>query len=67
MERLLDIQSVIYFRAKYSDLDDAKEYITMIKNALPFVARDNETDASEVYVRMKRDLRNIKDFVIDNP
>jgi hypothetical protein len=67
MERLLDIQSVIYFRAKYSELEDAKEYLTMIKNALPLVARDGETDASQVYERMKRDLNDIKNFVIEDP
>jgi hypothetical protein len=67
MERLLDIQEVIYFRAKYSDTDDAKEYIRMLNKNLHLVARDEETTVSEVYKRMKRDLKNIKDFVLGTP
>ena len=67
MERLLDIQEIVYFRAKYSELDDAKEYVEMLKNHLPLVARDGEYDVSQVYSRMKRDLRDIKNFVMENP
>jgi hypothetical protein len=67
MERLLDIQEIIYFRAKYSKLDDAKEYVKMLKNHLHLVARDGESDVSHVYSRMKRDLRDIKNFVMENP
>jgi hypothetical protein len=67
MERLLDIQEIIYFRAKYSELDDAKEYVQMLKNHLHLVAREGEYDVSHVYSRMKRDLRDIKNFVMENP
>ena len=67
MERLLDIQHVIYFRAKYSEHDDAKEYIRTLKDHLPLVARHGETDVSQVYERMKRDLKQIKDFVVEGP
>ena len=67
MERLLDIQEIIYFRAKYSELDDAKEYVEMLKNHLHLVVRDGEYDVSHVYSRMKRDLRDIKNFVMENP
>lgn len=67
MERLLDIQEVIYFRAKYSDTDDAKEYIKMLNENLHLVSRDGEKTVSDVYKRMKRDLKNIKDFVLGTP
>ncbi len=67
MERLLHIQEIVYFRAKYSDLDDAKEYVSMLKSHLHLVAREGETDVSHVYARMKRDLKDIKDFVMNEP
>ena len=67
MERLLDIQHVIYFRARYSDHDDAKEYIKMLQDHLHLVARDGEHDVFQVYERMKRDLKHLKEFVMEEP
>lgn len=66
MERLLELQEMIFFRAKYSDQPDAKEYIAVLNKTLPFVANDDETDPSQVFRRMKEEISNLKTFV-DEP
>lgn len=60
MERLLELQEMIYFRAKYSNKDDAKEFVDVLSRTLPFVAREGETDASQVLSRMRHEVSSMK-------
>jgi len=62
MERLLELQEMIYFRAKYSDEEDAKEFVDMLASTLPFVAEEGETDAGQVFRRMKEEILQLKKF-----
>jgi hypothetical protein len=63
MERLLELQEMIFFRAKYSKEEDAKEYIEVLNKTLPFVSKEGETDPSQVFRRMKQELADMKKFV----
>ena len=63
MERLLELQEMIFFRAKYSKEEDAKEYIEVLNKTLPFVSKAGETDPSQVFRRMKQELADMKKFV----
>lgn len=63
MERLLELQEMLYFRAKYSSEDDAKEFVTMLTRTLPFVAQAGETDASQVFRRMREEISQMKKLV----
>ena len=63
VERLLELQEMIFFRAKYSKEEDAKEYIEVLNKTLPMVSKEGETDPSQVFRRMKQELADMKKFV----
>tara|TARA_Y100000389_G_C17464380_1_gene524281 strand:- start:1851 stop:2183 length:333 start_codon:yes stop_codon:yes gene_type:complete len=63
MERLLELQEMVYFRAKYSEESDAKDFVNMLMSTLPFVAKEGETDASQVFRRMREEISEMKKFV----
>jgi len=63
MERLLELQEMIFFRAKYSKEEDAKEYIEVLNKTLPIVSKAGETDPSQVFRRMKQELAEMRKFV----
>jgi len=63
VERLLELQEMIFFRAKYSKEEDAKEYIEVLNKTLPMVSKEGETDPSQVFRRMKQDLAEMRKFV----
>lgn len=60
MTRMIDLQEMIYFRAKYSDEVDAKEYLNVIDVSLPLVAREDEKDPTQTFRRMKAELEKLK-------
>lgn len=62
MSRIIELQEMIYFRAQYSNEEDAKEYLDTIKMSLPFVAEEGETDPIQVFRRMKREIETLKKF-----
>ena len=63
LERLLELQEMIFFRAKYSKEEDAKEYIEVLNKTLPFVSKEGETDPGQVFRRMKQELAEMRKFV----
>lgn len=63
VERLLELQEMIFFRARYSKEEDAKEYIEVLNKTLPIVSREGETDPSQVFRRMKQELAEMRKFV----
>jgi len=63
VERLLELQEMIFFRAKYSKEEDAKEYIEVLNKTLPIVSKEGETDPSQVFRRMKQELAEMRKFV----
>lgn len=63
VERLLELQEMIFFRARYSKEEDAKEYIEVLNKTLPIVSREGETDPSQVFRRMKQELAQMRKFV----
>lgn len=63
VERLLELQEMIFFRARYSKEEDAKEYIKVLNKTLPIVSREGETDPSQVFRRMKQELAEMRKFV----
>ena len=63
VERLLELQEMIFFRARYSKEEDAKEYIKVLNKTLLIVSREGETDPSQVFRRMKQELAEMRKFV----
>ena len=63
VERLIELQEMLYFRASYSDCEDAKEFVDALKESLPFIARDGETDVGQAFRRMKEDILTMKEMV----
>ena len=63
VQRLLELQEMIFFRARYSKEEDAKEYIEVLNKTLPIVSREGETDPSQVFRRMKQELAEMRKFV----
>jgi len=66
MERLLELQEMIYFRARYSDESDAKEFVDVLDGSMRWVAQEGETDPIQVFRRMRQEIASMKKFVKDS-
>ena len=59
VHRMIELQEQLYFRASYSDEDDAKEFVSQFNRSLPYVAVEGETDVSQSFKRMKEELKRM--------
>ena len=59
VHRLIELQEQLYFRASYSDENDAKEFVSQFNRSLPYVAVKGETDVSQSFRRMKEELKRM--------
>ena len=60
VSRMIELQEMIYFRAKYSSEEDAQEFVTFLNMSFPLVAVDGETDVTDSFRRMKSDIERMK-------
>lgn len=60
ISRMIELQEMIYFRAKYSGAGDAKEFVDFLNKSFPLVAMEGETDVLESFRRMKSDIEKMK-------
>ena len=60
LERLVELQELLYFRAKYSSDDEAKEFAEMLKASAVFLGVPPEIDVSEIFTHMKKDIEKAK-------
>ena len=60
VSRMIELQEMIYFRAKYSSEEDAQEFVTFLNMSFPLVAVEGETDVTESFRRMKSDIERMK-------
>tara|TARA_B100001113_G_scaffold352206_1_gene353031 strand:+ start:1103 stop:1432 length:330 start_codon:yes stop_codon:yes gene_type:complete len=60
--RVIELQKVLYFRAKYSEEDDAFEFIQYLKQSARLLGYDNG-DVDECFVTMQADVERAIDLL----
>ena len=60
--RVIELQKVLYFRAKYSEDDDAFEFIQYLKNSARLLGYSNG-DVDECFVSMQADIEKAIDLL----
>jgi len=58
--RLVELQEFLYFRAKYSSDEEAKEFAEMLKMSAVFLGVPQNVDVSEIFVHMRQDIERAK-------
>jgi hypothetical protein len=66
LERLVELQEFLYFRAKYSDDSEAKEFASMLRDSAIFLGISPGTDLTEIFSNMKQDIASALEK-LDNP
>ena len=59
VHRLIELQEQLYFRASYSDDEDAQEFVNAFRKSFPLVAVQGETDVTQAFRRMKEELKRM--------
>lgn len=60
LSRLVELQEFLYFRAKYSSDNEAKEFAEMLKMSAVFLGVPSDVDVSEIFTHMKQDIERAK-------
>lgn len=63
VSRMIELQEMIYFRARYSSEEDAQEFVKFLNMSFPLVAVEGETDVTESFRRMKSDIERMKQSI----
>jgi hypothetical protein len=53
LERLVELQELLYFRAKYSSDKEAEEFVEMIRASAIFLGVPSHVDVSQIFIQMK--------------
>jgi hypothetical protein len=61
LERLVELQELLYFRAKYSSDNDAEEFVEMLRASAVFLGVSSDTDVSQIFAQMKKDISKAKE------
>jgi len=61
LERLVELQELLYFRAKYSDDTEAEEFVEMIRMSATFLGVSSDVDVSQIFIQMKEDIALAKE------
>lgn len=61
VERLIELQELIYFRAKYSSDADAEEFVEMLRASAKLLGVSTDVDISEIFANMKADINRAKE------
>jgi hypothetical protein len=60
LERLVELQELLYFRAKYSDDSEAKDFAVMIKQSAILLGVPSYVDISEIFAHMRQDIERAR-------
>ena len=52
LERLVELQELLYFRAKYSSDQEAEEFVSMLRTSATFLGVPQEVDVSQMFTNM---------------
>ncbi len=63
ISRMIELQEMIYFRAKYSSEEDAQEFVNFLNSSFPLVAVKGETDVTKSFRRMRSDIERMKESI----
>ena len=61
LERLVELQELLYFRAKYSSAQEAEEFVSMLRTSATFLGVPPEVDVSQIFTHMKEDIIRAKE------
>ena len=60
LERLVELQKLLYFRAKYSQDREAEEFVDMIRTSASFLGIPPDMDLTQIFSQMKQDIATAK-------
>jgi len=60
LERLVELQEFLYFRAKYSEDSEAKEFAEMLRVSADFLGVPSYIDISGIFTHMKQDIERAR-------
>lgn len=63
ISRVVELQKIMYFRAKYSDQEDASEFVGHLKNCANMLGYNGDID--EVFIAMETDINKAKEVLKD--
>ncbi len=66
LERLVELQEFLYFRAKYSEDEEAKEFTEMLRHSAIFLGISPGMDLTQIFSEMKEGIAEAKKK-LDNP
>lgn len=61
LERLVELQELLYFRAKYSSDREAEEFVEMIRASATFLGIPSNVDVSQIFIQMREDIATAKE------
>ena len=61
LTRIIELQKIMYFRAKYSEEDDAFQFCQHLKQCANVLGYDGDID--ETFKAMEKDVANCKEFL----
>lgn len=61
LERLVELQELLYFRAKYSSEQEAEEFVQMLRTSAVFLGVPPDIDVSQIFTQMKEDIAKAKE------
>jgi hypothetical protein len=61
LERLVELQELLYFRAKYSSDSEAEEFVEMLRASASFLGVSSDIDVSQIFSQMKEDIASAKE------
>lgn len=61
LERLVELQELLYFRAKYSSDQEASEFVEMLRTSAAFLGVPTDIDVSQIFIQMKEDIAAAKE------
>lgn len=60
LERLVELQELLYFRAKYSSDKEAEEFVQMLRTSAQFLGIPADVDITQIFSHMKEDIARAK-------
>jgi len=61
LNRLVELQELLYFRAKYSSDEEAEEFVDMLRTSATFLGVPPDVDVSQIFTHMKQDIIRAKE------
>lgn len=61
LDRLVELQELLYFRAKYSSDKEAEEFVQMLRASAQFLGVPSDVDITQIFSHMKEDIARAKE------